>query len=283
METVARWILLAGLLCCAACPRVYPQGVEPPTYGSATHPWELPGWPGPAKEGAGTPPQDSGGAVELPAGPGPAIPAIDSFDPQYVPGQWLQVCEVSGQEMQLGEAGAVRMLELHPGGALVYQSTNEGETQTTEGTWRKVAPGVLALAFGQSSEAACYGQLFEQDFLFLYSYDSARGYWLARAPAEGSQVLNYSHYSTSRGKLHIASQVSGHLSGSATADTGQLSLDGFYQRGVMALRWVDKKHNASGFCAFVVDANSGALHGAWWLEDSEAPPFSGSWDGQAEQ
>ena len=61
-----------------------------------------------------------------------------------------------------------------------------------------------------------------------------------------------------------------------------MTINGFYNRGVLSIRWEQDDRAGAGYAAFVVGKDWQTLKGAWWIDDYEAIPFSDAWDGTRE-
>ena len=250
---------------------------------TATHPWELSGWELPP-ELAEVSDQSSAAfnatdEVSPPTRRGPAFTPTDTMDPAVLAGRWLQVCQVSAEKMNLVPVGEMDLLELQPSGQAAYYRVEQREVQPLEGNWRKVEAGVLGLSFGSEQEGHFYGELFAGSFLYIWNYDHQIGYWFARVPPEGTSTIEANSFLTSRGALRLADVVAQSYSGTVTG-TSEVTVAGYYESGILTMRWEDEAGNVAGFAAFVVAPDWSELAGAWWLDDYEAAPFGGGWDGQ---
>jgi hypothetical protein len=47
------------------------------------------------------------------------------------------------------------------------------------------------------------------------------------------------------------------------------------------MRWENEQHNQGGYAAFIVSPEWESLEGVWWIDDYEAVPFGGPWNGTA--
>ncbi|MCH7472273.1 hypothetical protein IIA79_04905 [bacterium] len=269
--------LLVFLL--AACPREYPPGENPAEFANATHPWELPGWkPPPGLKPAATQRAKSGD-VKLPKLRGPALPADDTLDPALLPGRWLLVCSVREEKMELMAVGEMDLVELRRDGTVAYNFITGGEGDVKEGTWGKLEPGVVGLAIGNTEMLELYGQIFGEDFLYLWNYDFQVGHWFVRLPVEATERIEANSFRTSWGELKFKDVVQQSYSGTLSAES-EISVGGFYESGVLSMRWEDERSNRAGFAAFRVGAGWNELQGTWWIDDYEAAPFGGSLDGE---
>lgn len=277
-------LLLAAVVC--GCPRDVVDDTGQRSAGTATHPWELSGWELPSELAEVS--EESSAAfsaadeVTPPALRGPAFSPTDTMDPALLPGRWLQVCQVSAEKMNLVPVGEMDLLELQPNGYATYYRVEQREAQPLEGSWRKVEPGVLGLSFGTEQEGHFYGEMFAGSFLYIWNYDHQVGYWFARVPPEGTGTIEANSFSTSRGALRLADVVAQSYSGTVTG-TSEVTVAGYYESGVLTMRWEDEAGSAAGFAAFIVAPDWSELAGVWWRDDYEAAPFGASWDGQREQ
>jgi hypothetical protein len=48
------------------------------------------------------------------------------------------------------------------------------------------------------------------------------------------------------------------------------------------MRWEEDDRSGTGYAMFIVPAGWKSLKGAWWIDDYEATPFSGTWNGTAQ-
>jgi hypothetical protein len=275
-------LILALCLIIAGCPRTAEIN-STRANAKATHPWELPGWQDPRitqlpqgnAEVRGT-----GGKVELPSGRGPALPDTDSMDPQLVPGAWMRICSVAEERFILNEVALQDVMQFAEGGAVVFYTNLNGKPTTINGSWRKMDFGVVGLTMNRADEEPFYGQIFQHDFMYMWSYRHGRGWWTVRVPEQRLQALPYNRFKTSRGDLLIKTTLGPDITG-VVSGAGNMEVSGYFREGILSLRWADKKNNAKGYAAFIVSADGSQLRGAWWLADFQAAPFGGIWDGEA--
>jgi hypothetical protein len=266
-----------------ACQRSGPQAEERAKMVRGAHPWNRPGAevepqgrePDPNAESAGT-------QVATPADRGPALPQQDTLDVALLPGRYLQVCVVTEEKFYLIPPSEQDLLEL---GANSYAKQTVVEafaTHTVEGNWRKDRAGVLQMGFGSSSELQdTYGQLFDQDFLYLWNYELRLGIWYARIPAEANQRMEANRFVTDRGTLRITRFVGGSFEG-VVEGTQPQKVNGYYSQGILSLRWAAETGAGSGYAAFICAPDWSSIRGTWWIEDWEAAPFGGGWTGSSD-
>ena len=277
-----RWIVI--MLACvlvSGCPRTADVAAGRSQAARATHPWEVPGWKPPvpiAGQSASAEAQGTGGKITFPGQSGPALPDTDSFDTTLLPGAWLLVCVARDEELELLDIPRQDILELSRGGQCAYHHFAEGKDNLTQGSWSKMDVGVLGIAFERGEQTPFYGQLFEKDFLYLWSYRNATGLWFARIPESGANRLTVNRFDTSRGLLKITQNMGTNYAGSVSG-TGQLDVSGYFARGILSMRWSDAKNNSAGFAVFIASPDMATIHGTWWLKDLRAAPFGGTWDG----
>jgi len=272
-----RALICVGLLLLATgCPREQPAGPR----GTATHPWELPGWES-ATAPAPVETTESDAEIDQPARHGPSLPSEDTLDPALLPGQWLQICIVAEERMQLIPPGEMDIFQFGDNGQAYYQGVAEGQLgEPMSGSWYKTQPGVLTLDFGGSADF--YGELYRGAFLYLWNYDRQIGFWYARVPTEATAGIERNRFDTSRGPLLFTDVVGLSFSGSA-GEAEEIAIStGYYFAGVLSLRWEDPQYHSSGYAMFIVSPDWQELMGTWWIDDYEAAPFGGSWDGTAQ-
>ncbi|GEM_PF-2142965 len=274
-------LLLAVAVC--GCPREVTDDPGQPPTGTATHPWELSDWELPSELAEVSDQSSVDYSAEDEVAPptlrGPAFSPTDSLDPEMLAGRWLQICQVSAEKMNLVPVGEMDMLELQPQGYAAYYRVAQGEVLPLEGEWRKAEPGVLGLSFGSEEEGSFYGELFAASFLYIWNYDHQVGYWFARIPPEATTTIEANSFDTSRGSLKLADVVAQSYRGTVTG-TAEVTVAGYYESGILSMRWEDEAGSVAGFAAFIVAADWSELTGVWWLDDYEAAPFGGGWDGQ---
>lgn len=287
MQQYWRWAVICTLCgsvwLLVGCPRVYGPGQEVPPEGTATHPWEQPGWEAPQPFGLIPAPEGNGqsGRIELPERRGPALAQTDTLDEALLPGRWLQVCQVSQEQLALIPPQEMDLLELASNGQAAYHLVREGKVDRREGNWTKQAPGVLGVAIGGGTALPFYGQLYSGQFLYLWNYENLQGWWYVRLPEQGAAQLGANHFTTTRGELLLKDVVMQQFSGELRDGENVGQVTGYYINGVMTLRWEDPAHNAAGYAALLVTPDFSSLEGVWWLDDYEASPFGGAWSGNA--
>lgn len=251
---------------------------------TASHPWDIPGWQLPPGLNAISPlasePYDSVDEVDIPTRHGPALPPQDTLDPELLPGLWQQVCFVNAEKLYLIPVGAMSLMELKVNGYGTFYSFKNGEASMLEGSWRKSAPGVVDLAFGpEGVPQEMYGQLYENDFLYVWNYDSQRGLWFARARPDADPQIGANRFETTRGELFLKDVVAQSYQGILYSDN-EVVVAGYYDKGVLSMRWEDERGNLGGYAAFIVSEDWQELKGVWWIDDYEAAPFGGPWNGK---
>jgi hypothetical protein len=273
---------VTALVLAAGCEREMPPE-DSGRQATASHPWELPGWTVPPELSAVSPlasePYDSVDEVDLPTRHGPVLPEQDTLDPAILPGLWQQVCYVNQEKLNLIPVGGMNLMELQAGGYSAFYSVQNGETAMMDGNWRKSAAGVVELAFGADGvPQAMYGQLYEDDFLYLWNYENQRGLWFARARPDAAPQIGANRFDTTRGELFLKDVVSQSYQGTVSADN-EIIVAGYYDKGVLSMRWEDERGNLGGYAAFIVSEDWQTLKGVWWIDDYQAAPFGGPWNG----
>ncbi|MBN2080852.1 hypothetical protein JW859_01470 [bacterium] len=278
-----RWLTLimaACLLGVSGCQRDSAQETEEARGQLATHPWELPDWQLPNEVLAQRPDAAADFSedeqVKTPTLRGPLLPESDTLDPELIPGRWLQVCMVSKENLALVPVGEMDMMELRPDGKGAYHVVSQGEAQTLEGNWEKLEPGILSIGFS-GEMLPMYSELRDQDFLYIWNYEQEQGIWFVRLPQAASSEIEANLFDTTRGRMHFQDVVSRSYSGVVEGES-ELNMRGFYESGILTMRWEDEQNNVGGYAAFRVEPGWQELHGYWWIDDYEAAPFGGVWD-----
>jgi hypothetical protein len=278
-----RWLtygVLVLAMLAGGCPRTGGQEALP-VERTASHPWELPGYALPESVQATVPPPEPvEGAVETPALRGPLLAEEDTLDPALVPGRWLQICQVRGERLTLMPTGEMDLLTLNPDGTGTWMLVREGEPEHLAGTWAKSGPGVLSMGFGGAEPQPMYCQLHAGDFLYIWSYDHGQGFWFARLPEEATETIAHNRFDTTRGRFLMSEVGEQAYRGTVTGES-ELTVAGYYQSGVLSMRWENEQHNQGGYAAFIVSPEWESLEGVWWIDDYEAVPFGGPWSGTA--
>jgi len=209
-NNVMRWLLpicCALLVTAAGCLRDVPDTGDVPATATATHPWELPGYELPP-ELERTSAETETNTTEQPVMRGPKLPGTDTLDPELLLGRWLQVCFVKEEKMNQSVVGSMNILEIQPGGMSRYLDIRDNEATPLDGTWSKLAPGVLGLGFGEDrQQLEMYGELFAGQFLYLWSYDTQQGLWFARMPDAAAPRIEANLFEHTRGELHLTDVV----------------------------------------------------------------------------
>jgi len=274
------WICCALLLLCG-CDR--DRDPETLARATVTHPWELESWQVPPELAAARQPAmpeyDAEQQVETPNRHGPVLPEQDTLDPQLLPGTWLQICFTAIERLNLVPPGEMNLIDLRPDGSGTYYAVHEYKATQYEGSWSKTRPGVVELGFGENGVTQeMYGQLFEEDFLYLWNYDNQEGLWLARARPEMSPPIQANHFETTRGEMRLTDVVAQSYQGQLIAEN-EIVIAGYYEMGVLSMRWEDERGNLGGYAAFLVSPDWQQLTGVWWIDDYQAAPFGGGWNG----
>jgi len=278
-NNVMRWLLpicCALLVTAAGCLRDVPDTGDVPATATATHPWELPGYELPP-ELERTSAETETNTTEQPVMRGPKLPGTDTLDPELLLGRWLQVCFVKEEKMNQSVVGSMNILEIQPGGMSRYLDIRDNEATPLDGTWSKLAPGVLGLGFGEDrQQLEMYGELFAGQFLYLWSYDTQQGLWFARMPDAAAPRIEANLFEHTRGELHLTDVVAQSYRGVLSGES-EITVGGYYESGVMTMAWEDQAGNLGGFAAYIVSPDWETLDGVWWIDDWEAAPFGGRW------
>jgi len=277
-----RWLwICCALVFIAGCPRDRdPQALAQAT---ASHPWELESWQMPPELSAvkqpALPEYDEEQQVEIPNRHGPVLPEQDTLDPQLLPGTWLQVCYTKTERLYLVPPGEMNMIDLRPDGSGTYYAIHEYKPEQYEGGWSKIRPGVIEMGFGEDAVSQeMYGQLYQEDFLYLWNYDSQQGLWLVRARPDMGAAIEANHFDTSRGEMKLTDVVGQSFQGQLLAEN-EIVIAGYYELGVLSMRWEDERGRLGGYAAFLVGQDWQELTGVWWIDDYQAAPFGGTWNG----
>lgn len=274
-------LALAAALLLGSCPRDYPAGAAPVT-GTATHPWELEGWKSPLAPAAGDG-QSGAAAVELPPDIGPQLSTVDTLDETKLPGTWLQVCHVWSERVNIVPPAEMDEMELADGGQATYRAVRDNQVAVYAGEWKKTKPGRLSVVVEGGKNVEYYAVMFRGEFLYLWNQDERIADWFARVPPVFSERIKANRFNTTMGDLLIKANVGSSFEGTVQTQGATMVVAGFYQSGVIAMRWEDRFNNAAGFAVFHVDQDWNTLYGAWWLGDFDSAPFGGTWDGARAQ
>ncbi len=242
-----------------------------------THPWDSPEFKSPVPEVPLRGRPDDSEGVEAPADRGPTLPGEDTLLEPAILGRYLQICQVVEEKMNLIPVDQQDILNLQPNGYATWTGVKDNETKVDDGNWKKPRPGVMELSFGGGA-VEMYGQLYQQNFLYLWSYENRTGFWFARMPERANPGLSVNKFNTSRGFIDISRYVGSSWEGTVTGDSN-MRISGFYNGGILSMRWESER--AGGFAAFVCSEDCTQLSGTWWIDDWEAAPFGGDWLGQA--
>jgi hypothetical protein len=120
--------------------------------------------------------------------------------------------------------------------------------------------------------------MFGTDFMYLWTFDTNNGLWLARRPASSSLTIDRNTFDfTSGERLKLTSvkgiTYSGHIEGPSPKQ-----VSGGFAQGVLSMHFVDSNSNSDGYAMFIVDPDWQGLHGVWWLNNYTSAPFGGSWE-----
>jgi hypothetical protein len=223
--------------------------------------------------------QTDGGMVELPSRRGPKLSDRDTLEPELLVGRWLEVCLVRKEQLSLILPGNMNVLELYPQGSGTLLVKHEDEAEAVVSAWRKVAPGVIELGFGDDDLLPYYGEIYQEQFLYIWNYEFQEGYWFARLPAQATRRIEANRFDHTRGELHIAKVVGQSYEGVISGES-ELMVSGYYESGVLTMRWEDPAGNQAGYAVYLADPEWQSLTGVWWIDDYEGAPFAGSWIGR---
>jgi hypothetical protein len=270
-------VFTAALLLCA-CQRHYSAGAQPQQYGAATHPWEMKDFRMPLAPREG----QAGGAaeVDIPPDIGPQLPKTDTIDPAQLPGLWLQVCGAANERVNLVLPENMNELELREGGTAQFREIQDNKAKIYDGTWEKTKPGRLRLAFPGATDAEYFAVLFRGEFLYIWDQKRGEADWYARVPLLPTPRIMANHFDTQAGELKLTKVVGSSYEGQILSRDGLVvRVAGFYQSGILTMRWEDAQRKSEGYAAFHVDQQWNSLYGALWLDDFNGSPFVGPWDG----
>jgi hypothetical protein len=276
----------AACLLLAACPRVYPEGMDPQAKVTGSHPWDAPDYKGPKlrqQQKADEDVQQVAGGGQTLTRPehGPALPDQDSIDEKKLEGWWIVTCVTSDEKLFLLPVSEQDTFIFQSGHDVIYHSISNWKDSMQQGSYKKLKPGVLGLKFGSESEyAQMYGQLFEDDFLYIWNYEQKAGFWMARLPKQTTERLGANHFDTTRGELTINDVVGTSFTGKVKEGEGRsMGISGFYNRGIISVRWEESDRTGTGYAMFIAGPDWKTLKGTWWIDDYEAAPFSDAWNG----
>ncbi|MDQ3024657.1 MAG: hypothetical protein M3R04_09810 [bacterium] len=285
--TVGMACITAMLL--TACPRTYPEGLDPSVKEKGSHAWDSPGYQGPelqilenARQLA--PPVEQaagGGLMEARPEKGPALPEVDTLDIEKIIGWWLVTGVTANEQLELLPVSEQDTFIFQDGGSVIYHSVANWKDDVKQGSYRKLSAGVLGLKIGGAKFTEFYGQLFEDDFLYIWNYENKTGFWMARVPDNVTERIMSNSFDTERGQLTLNDVVATSYSGKVVNGERTMTVSGFYSRGVLSMRWEEDDRTGTGYAMFIAPADWKSLKGAWWIDDYEAVPFSGTWNGAA--
>jgi hypothetical protein len=185
---------------------------------------------------------------------------------------------VREEQVSLILPGNMNLLELGSRGEGTLFVRHEGEGEQVSSGWRKTSPGKIELEFGGGTQLPYYGELYQGLFLYVWNYDYQEGYWFVRVPDRATPRIGANRFDHTRGELHLTNVVAQSYEGTITGES-ELVVNGYYQDGVLTMRWEDSAGNQAGYAAYVADPEWQSLTGVWWIDDYEAAPFAGSWVG----
>jgi hypothetical protein len=251
-----------------------------------THAWNQPGYKGEElqlvreRPGSGTTDQAK---VDVRAEKGPAFPTEDSLDIDKLDGFWLVVAITHDEKQVLLPVSEQDTFIFQNGRSMIYHSITNWQDNVTQGSIKKLKPGVLGIKFGTSGDfVEFYTMLFRDDFLYIWNYENKTGFWMVRLPEQVTERVMANNFDTTRGTMHLTDVVATSFTGTVGEGPRGMIIHGFYNRGVISLDWTQNDRTGQGFAAFVVGPEWKTLKGTWWIDDYEAIPFSDAWDGTRE-
>lgn len=277
---VRKLLIFALCLGLAACHRELPAG-DARINASGSYPWDA-GRPlpfAPEPKAAQAPPD----RTEVPAEPlqrGPAFSAQDTLLEADLPGKYMQVAIVHDEKMGAVPLGYQDLLDLEAGGHFVWRNLTDWKEDVSEGAWHKTGPGRLKLDVSADAPEL-RAELFGGQFLYFWTYEAKSGFWWAKVPRTYSERIGANSFNTTRGTLRLKDVVGASFTGTVEGQR-TLLISGNYQRGILTLRWDEEDKSAGGYAALVVNPDWKSFSGVWWIDDYEAAPFGGAWDGTAE-
>lgn len=270
-------ISLAALaLLAASCPRSGTAVEARAAEVRGTHPWDQPGYEPIVPPMPTARREEDPQAVEKAPDRGPAMPRVDTLDEKLLLGDYIQVAQVATEKMILMPVNEQDRMSLQPNGYAIWTRVVDFKETPMDGNWSKPKPGYLQVTFGGGS-MELQSQLYEGKFLYLWSSRNRTGFWFARIPQRAAPRILASDFDTSRGHLHISRYVGASWEGEVSGDQ-PLRVSGFYNAGILTVRWEALSGSGAGYAAFVCDEDFSSLHGTWWLDDWEASPFGGGWE-----
>ena len=276
-------IVLCGLCMLLGCQRDYERAGYTKGEKQASYPWENlePGDPRlPAdsrrNDGAGT---EEAGNVMIPEGARwPALSTRDTISEEKLAGVWLRLAVMQGERIRLLDPEQIDHLNLRPdGGFAITYPASVPPRQPVEGDWRKAGPGQLEMTVKNAEPLTLNAELFRDDFLFFWDEQQKLSYWYARVPEQRSERIGRDRWKTSLGDMRIGNVIQSRFDFEVSGPSLR-SGSGYYQDGILRLRWEDTQSSAGGYGAFIVSPDWKMLKGSWWIDDYEASPFGGAWD-----
>jgi len=272
-------VLAAVTQLAPSCQRDLPAD-DPRLKANGTHPWDQSGRPLPFAPQLREPEAQPQTQVDIPSGRGPAFSVTDTLLEDNIPGTYLQVCQVQAEKMGPIPVNFQDLIVLKPDGYAVYRQVDDWQENILEGRWKKLEAGVMGLSFGEPEFTRLHAQMQGSQFLYLWSYEAKSAFWWVKVPPTATDRIMHNRFDTNRGLLELNNVVGASFSGKVSGER-PLTLHGVYQRGVLVLRWEEADQSAAGYAAFVALDDWKTLKGVWWIDDYEASPFGGDWNGTA--
>ncbi|MCB1221052.1 MAG: hypothetical protein H7A35_00285 [Planctomycetales bacterium] len=286
-------LIILLLLATASCQRSMSGEERGISGNNATHPWQLPSGSDDYVRRptlADTPEIPADGEVDRPLGRGPDFLPQDTLEEGLLPGSWVMVGSCVNERLDLQSNTVYNTLTIQSNGMFRLFVYGDGQlSRETSGNWDKTAPGVLTLLVndqnGNPITTEMYCEMFDADFLFMWSYSDHRGYWYARQVLdEPVQQIGWNRYDSNLGTFTFTNVGRQSYYGVlTTADGSSWQLNGYLVDGILNLAWSDSANNGSGFAAFIVEDDWDRLRGTWWKNDYEARPFSDAFLAQADR
>jgi hypothetical protein len=279
---VAAALLLVAGCALAGCARDYPEGADPKKKVRGAHAWNRPGYQGPEffymRER-----QDPGTTdtleVEAPPEKGPAFPTEDTLELDKLNGYWLVVAISHDEKQTLLPVSEQDTFIFQNSRSVIFHAITNWQDTVQEGSIKKLRPGVLGLKFGSAEFDEFYTMMFRDDFMYIWNYKNKTGFWMVRLPDQVTERVEANTFQTSRGTLSLTDVVGSSFIGRVESGPQSMTVNGFYNRGVISIYWEQDDRTGNGFAAFTVGPEWKTLTGAWWIDDYEAIPFSDVWDG----
>jgi hypothetical protein len=275
-------LLVLSAVLCSGCPRDMEGAGYSAQRSTATYPWEPRGeQAGQAELQQQESPSEVNAQVAIPAGERwPALSGKDTLDEMTLAGNWLRVAFMEGERIRLLEPELVDHLQLRPDNSftLSYPSNAPGGARRPiDGNWSKVGAGLIELAITGGDTLTLNAQQFRDDFLFFWSKEARQSFWYVRVQPSASQRLSRNRWKTSLGEMRIGNVIQDRFEFEVSGPSTRTGT-GYYQDGILRLRWEDEQSSAGGYGAFIASPDLSQLKGVWWIDDYEAAPFGGAWD-----